>query len=140
MLQLFQESSLHVEFGLDVYLAFQHRKRYHKCQLMMSAVHPLGKWDITCSHYFVSYYGRLNDPCSVYGKINELCTLTSSFLLPSSTTKNGYDIPCTSKTKVSKYPTIASLHQVICWKGISIHQRNNFNNGSTNLRNEWCKL
>lgn len=34
----------------------------------MILVHPLEKWELSCPHYFPTYYGRLDDPCDIIGK------------------------------------------------------------------------
>lgn len=57
-----------VYFSIDAYLAFPYAKRFHKCQVTMTMEHPMEDWSLTCPYYFVTYYGRLNNPCDIDSK------------------------------------------------------------------------
>lgn len=55
-------------FSLDTSTAIHYRRRFHKCQVTMILMHPFYDWQLNCSHYFPTYYGRLKNPCDIVSK------------------------------------------------------------------------
>ena len=50
----------------------------------MTLAHPLVKWELSCPHYFPTFYGRFENPCNITGKnvaISINVTILSLFCL-----------------------------------------------------------